>query len=125
MASHARSSSTQYPRGGSVGRLVFGVFSPRKRILGVELSGVIAAVGKGVTRFEVGDPVFGICGMGMGCHAELRAVVAALPAKRLGQRVRGSEYTVVDTVLGIAVHDLYHAGQIQLLKRLARTGATA
>jgi len=59
------------------------------------------------------------------CHAALRAVVAALPARRLGQRVRGSEYTVVDTVLGIAAHDLYHAGQIQLLKRLARAGARA
>lgn len=54
------------------------------------------------------------------CHAALRSVVAELPARRLGQRVRGSEYTVLDTVLGIAAHDLYHAGQIQLLKRLAR-----
>lgn len=58
------------------------------------------------------------------CHAALRSVVAALPARRLGQRLRGSEYTAVDTVLGIAAHDLYHAGQIQLLKRLARGGAS-
>lgn len=59
------------------------------------------------------------------CHAALRAAVAALPARRLGQRVRGSEFTVADTVLGVATHDLYHAGQIQLLKRLARTSASA
>ncbi len=59
------------------------------------------------------------------CHAALRAAVAALPARRLGQRVRGSEFTVADTVLGVAAHDLYHAGQIQLLKRLARTSASA
>src|SRR5690606_8113565 len=59
------------------------------------------------------------------CHAALRGVVAALPAKRLGQRVRGSRYTVADTVLGIAAHDLYHAGQIELPKRLARVETQA
>jgi hypothetical protein len=53
-------------------------------------------------------------------HAQLRAVIAALPASRLGRKTKGSRYTVRDTVLGIAAHDLYHAGQIQLLKRLVR-----
>ncbi|MBP1643063.1 MAG: hypothetical protein H6Q03_1732, partial [Acidobacteria bacterium] len=32
-----------------------------------------------------------------------------------------SRYSALDTLLGIAAHDLYHAGQIQLLKRLARS----
>ncbi|VUD67321.1 Alcohol dehydrogenase [Thalassocella blandensis] len=38
-------------------RLMFGVFKPRKQILGHELSGVIEAVGKDVTQFKVGDGV--------------------------------------------------------------------
>ncbi|MCL4811415.1 MAG: DinB family protein [Vicinamibacteraceae bacterium] len=52
-------------------------------------------------------------------HARLREAVAALPADRLGRRAPGSPFTFSDLVAGAAAHDLYHAGQIQLLKRLA------
>ena len=39
-------------------RIALGVFKPRNRILGAELSGEIEATGKNVTRFRKGDPVF-------------------------------------------------------------------
>ena len=45
-----RARSLDLPSGfGLAGRLMFGVFGPRKPILGTELSGVIESVGKGVT----------------------------------------------------------------------------
>jgi DinB superfamily len=50
-------------------------------------------------------------------HAALRAVVAALRPAALARRVRGRD-TAAFTIRGIAAHDLYHAGQIQLLRRL-------
>ena len=53
-------------------------------------------------------------------HARLRAAVAALPASRLGQKAVGGATTHFDLVAGVIAHDLYHAGQIQLLKRLSR-----
>ncbi len=53
-------------------------------------------------------------------HAALRSEIERLPTRRLNERLGASRWTVRDTVLGIAAHDLYHAGQIQLLKRLAR-----
>jgi hypothetical protein len=53
-------------------------------------------------------------------HRRLREAVAALPASALGKAPKGSRYTTVRIVRGIAAHDLYHAGQIQLLKRLVR-----
>src|SRR5215470_11640732 len=39
-------------------------------ILGMELSGTVAAVGKAVTKFHVGDEVFGATGFKMRAHAE-------------------------------------------------------
>lgn len=39
-------------------RLYLGVFKPRRPILGMELAGEIEAVGKEVTRFKPGDPIF-------------------------------------------------------------------
>jgi NADPH:quinone reductase-like Zn-dependent oxidoreductase len=70
-----RARSLTLPAGfGFLGRLVFGVFGPRKPILGTELAGVIEAVGKAVTRFAVGDQVFAFAGAGYGCHAEYRTM---------------------------------------------------
>lgn len=57
-----------------ISRLVFGVFGPRKMILGTELAGDIETVGKDVRRFKVGDAVFAHPGIGGGCHAEYRAM---------------------------------------------------
>ncbi len=54
-------------------------------------------------------------------HRALRAVVARLTPADLGRQVGRGRVTVAYLVRGIAAHDLYHAGQIQLLKRLQRT----
>ncbi|KIG13290.1 alcohol dehydrogenase, zinc containing protein [Enhygromyxa salina] len=44
-----------------IGRLMFGVFRPRNPILGTMFAGRVVAVGEGVTRFGIGDDVFGSC----------------------------------------------------------------
>ncbi len=51
-------------------------------------------------------------------HRDLRAAVAGLDAGALGRPAGGGRTIVLDLVTGAAAHDLYHAGQIQLLKRL-------
>jgi len=53
-------------------------------------------------------------------HRLLRAVIARFPATRLNARGWRSTWTNAQHVYGIASHDLYHAGQIQLLKALRR-----
>lgn len=53
-------------------------------------------------------------------HRLLRRAIAALDPRELGRRGWHSKWSVQSHVYGIASHDLYHAGQIQLLKRLMR-----
>ncbi|MEZ4805469.1 MAG: NAD(P)-dependent alcohol dehydrogenase [Bacteroidia bacterium] len=40
-------------------RLIYGLFKPKKEILGHEFSGTIEAIGKDVTKYKVGDEVIG------------------------------------------------------------------
>lgn len=52
-------------------RLINGLWRPtRIRILGMEFAGTVEAVGRAVTRFRVGDEVFGGSGFQFGAHAE-------------------------------------------------------
>ena len=39
-------------------RLMFGLFKPKKEILGHEFSGIVEAIGKDVTAYKVGDEIF-------------------------------------------------------------------
>jgi uncharacterized damage-inducible protein DinB len=51
-------------------------------------------------------------------HRTLREAVAELRATDLARKPKGSKVTNLALVTGVAAHDLYHAGQIQLIKRL-------
>jgi hypothetical protein len=51
-------------------------------------------------------------------HKSLREAVASLTAADLDVTPAGSKVSNLALLTGIASHDLYHAGQIQLLKRL-------
>jgi len=50
-------------------------------------------------------------------HDALVKTVAALPAKRLRDRVPGKRYDFYHLLHGVAQHELYHAGQIAILKK--------
>ncbi len=52
-------------------------------ILGRDFSGVVSALGAGVTEFKIGDAVFGVTDQGIeGCYAEKLAIKAAIIAKK-------------------------------------------
>lgn len=66
-------------------RLMFGYNKPKNGILGSEFAGIVETVGKNVSLFKQGDPVFGYRGMAMGANAEYLCVpedslVTAKPA---------------------------------------------
>ncbi len=52
-------------------------------------------------------------------HEKLVKTVAALPESRLSDRVPGKRYDFHHMLHGIAQHELYHAGQIAILKKAA------
>lgn len=55
-------------------RLVLGISRPRKPILGTVFSGVVESVGDNVSKFKIGDNVFGMTGFKFGTYAEYVAV---------------------------------------------------
>ena len=56
-------------------------------------------------------------------HRSLREAIASLTPRDLDSTPPGSRVSNFEIVSGIAAHDLYHAGQIQLLKRLHTAGS--
>jgi uncharacterized damage-inducible protein DinB len=55
-------------------------------------------------------------------HRELRQAVLEVSDEALDQTPEGSKTRLADLLQGGAFHDIYHAGQIQLLKRLQGIG---
>jgi uncharacterized damage-inducible protein DinB len=56
-------------------------------------------------------------------HDRLLQAAERLDATRLPHRVGNDWFSFEDLIMGAAAHDLYHAGQIQLLKRLGAASA--
>ena len=55
-------------------------------------------------------------------HNRLVEAVEALPDRVLDRTTPGSSVSNFELIAGIAAHDLYHAGQIQVIKRLVAGG---
>jgi NADPH:quinone reductase-like Zn-dependent oxidoreductase len=67
-------------------RALTGLPRPSVTVLGTEFAGEVAAVGRGVTSFRVGDRVFGFKGLPFGAHAQYMAIpedgfLAIMPAQ--------------------------------------------
>ena len=55
-----------------------------------------------------------------GEHRLLREAIRALPVAKLATRSPKGVWTNAEEIHGVAAHDLYHTGQIQLIKRPMR-----
>ena len=51
-------------------RLVLGISKPRKPILGTVFSGIVESIGDNVSKFKIGDKVFGMTGFKFGTYSE-------------------------------------------------------
>lgn len=58
-------------------RIAFGMTKPKRQILGGYFAGEIVSLGRGVTHFQVGDPVFGSAQLRLGAYGEFAAYPAS------------------------------------------------
>jgi NADPH:quinone reductase-like Zn-dependent oxidoreductase len=89
-------------------RFVMGLRRPKRRILGVELSGEIEAVGLAVTEFKVGDQVFGASGLG--AHAEFVRLRQGAPLAHKPATMTFDEAAAVTDGATLALACLRQAG---------------
>jgi NADPH:quinone reductase-like Zn-dependent oxidoreductase len=99
--------------------LGFGLRGPKNPVPGLDVAGVVVAVGAGVTGFRAGDEVFGIA---RGSFAEY----AAARADKLAHKPAGLsfEQAAAVAVSGLAALQGLHAGRLQAGQKVLVIGAS-
>lgn len=55
-------------------RIMMGIIKPKKEVIGEVFAGVVVGVGSKITRFRVGDEVYGLTGFSLGAYAEYKCM---------------------------------------------------
>jgi NADPH:quinone reductase-like Zn-dependent oxidoreductase len=101
-------------------RAMFGWFKPKSRAFGADLAGEVEAVGKDVTRFRVGDAVFG---EGVGAFAEYGCVPERWLAKKPAS-LTFEQAAAVPMAAVTALQGLRDGGKIQAGQKVLVHGAS-
>jgi NADPH:quinone reductase-like Zn-dependent oxidoreductase len=109
-------------KGDFINRLLNGLLKPKKKILGSDIAGRIEAVGKNVTRFKIGDNVYGDLSGQWGGFAEYvcasEKVLALMPAG-----MSFEEAAAIPQAAMLAVQGLIDKGKISRGQKLLINGA--
>jgi NADPH:quinone reductase-like Zn-dependent oxidoreductase len=101
-------------------RLVFGLRGPRNPVPGLDLAGRVVAVGEAVTRFGVGDDVFGI---GKGSFAQFAAAKESKLA-RMPANLRYEQAAAVAVSGLTAIQAVCDVGRVEAGHHVLITGAS-
>lgn len=103
-------------------RLMFGLFRPKVKIPGMELAGMVDAVGSDVTKFTVGEAVFGdISEYGFGTFAEYICVDATALIKK-PENLSFEEATAVPHAFCLALQALRDLGKLKKGQKILING---
>jgi NADPH:quinone reductase-like Zn-dependent oxidoreductase len=105
-------------------RLEFGFLKPKNNIIGFDLAGEIEEVGQDVTRFQVGDQIFGTTEPAYGAHAEYiclpqDGVIAHKPVN-----VTYEEAATIPVIGNTALHFIRDLGQVKPGQNVLINGAS-
>ncbi len=109
-------------QGDFINRLMFGLFKPKKNILGSDIAGRIEAVGKNVTKFKAGDEVYGDLSGIWGGFAEY----VCAPEKMLAIKPNAMSFeqaAAIPQAAMLAVQGLIDRGKISAGQKLLINGA--
>ncbi len=101
-------------------RLVFGLRRPKNPVLGLDVAGIVAEVGSSVTRFRVGDEVYGVA---PGSFAEY-AVAREAKLARKPDRLTFAEAAVVPVSGSTALQALRDVGRLATGQSVLVLGAS-
>lgn len=90
-------------------RLMLGITKPKNPVLGVELSGVVDSLGKGVTNFRLGDSVYATTLLSMGGYAEYICLPSSAAIALKPESLSYLEAAAVPTGAGTVLHFLRKA----------------
>ena len=102
-----------------LGRMAFGLRSPKLRVRGQDVAGRVEAIGEGVSGFEVGDDVFGVCDGAFAEFANARKDLIALKPSNL----TFEQAATVPTTGTTALQALRNKGKVRASQTVLIVGA--
>lgn len=106
-----------------IGRLALGFSAPRQPILGTEFAGTVESVGRGVTKFSLGEEVFAFSGAKMGSYAEYICVAEDGVMARRPTNLTGSEAAAL-SFGGTTALDFLRRANLQKGEKVLVNGAS-
>lgn len=113
-------------RGGKVlfARMATGIMKPKDTVPGSEFAGIIEAVGQSVTRFQIGDRVFGTAAPNTGAHAEYISLPENSAMALIAAHLSDAEAVAVHPGAMTALPNLQGAANLQPGQKILIIGAS-
>ena len=105
-------------------KMEFGFKEPKNKILGFDLAGDVEAVGSDVTRFKIGDQIFGTTEPFFGAHAEYICLPEDAVLSQKPENMSYEEAATVPVIGNTALHFVRDMGGIQLGQKILINGAS-
>jgi len=105
-------------------RMQFGFIKPNNNRLGFDLAGDVEAAGKDVTRFKIGDQVFGTTEPASGAHAEYICLPEDGVLTNKPTNMTYEEAATIPVIANTALHFIRDLGNIQAGGKVLINGAS-